>query len=173
MYDQDCESYWELSDFLPVDTVVDYWCNGSNPTCKEAKKHALLTALERKDVKYRRSDGKDFVDPIYYLYEQRLLLIERESFLSWAQGISGEAEKQNLRSNMAIGPKSETTYLNIIGAMLHLMLSQSPGGQRYSSFTTQTAIIEKILAHHPNKPGISQRTIEDKFAAANREISST
>jgi hypothetical protein len=53
------------------------------------------------------------------------------------------------------------------------MLSQSPGGQRYSSFTTQTAIIEKILAHHPNKPGISQRTIEDKFAAANREISST
>ena len=130
MYDNNCERYWALSDILPVDTVVDYWCN-NDPNCKEAKRHALLSALEQGDVKYQRSDGKTFEDPVYDLYQRDLILVERESFLAWSDAICGETEKQNLRHSLVINPRSETTYLNIIGAMLDIMLSQSPGGQTY------------------------------------------
>lgn len=64
----------------------------------------------------------------------------------------------------------EATYLNIIGAMLELMLSKSPGGQPYSSFANQSAIISTLLAHHEGKPGIASRTLEEKFAAAKRSL---
>jgi hypothetical protein len=38
-----------------------------------------------------------------------------------------------------ISERAETTYLNIIGGMLTLMLGQSPSGVPYSSFKTQEA----------------------------------
>ena len=69
--------------------------------------------------------------------------------------------------------RAETTYLNIIGAMLDLMVNQSPGGQPYSILSSQSAVISAMLAHHSGKPGISQRTLEDKFAAANRELNAS
>lgn len=71
------------------------------------------------------------------------------------------------------GERAESTYLNIIGAMLELMLSKSPGGQPYSTLTSQAAIISAMLAHHESKPGIAARTLEEKFAAAKRSLSST
>ena len=169
--DGGCGSYWSLSDHLPVDTVVDYWCS-DRPDCREAKRYALLTALERGDVAFRRSDGKTFDDPVYQLYEQKLILVERDSFLEWADRVSGEVEKQNLRENIAAHPKSESSYLKIIGAMVKLMLGESSGGQQHSVFKNQSAIIEAIMAHNPNTPGVSQRTLEKKFAAGKREIES-
>lgn len=68
--------------------------------------------------------------------------------------------------------RSETTYLNIIGAMLHLMLGKSPGGQEHSIFTNQAAIIEALLGYNEAKQGISTRTLEEKFAAAKRQLES-
>ncbi len=69
--------------------------------------------------------------------------------------------------------RSETTYLNIIGSMLRLMLAESPGGQPHSIFESQSAIISSLLAHNEGRPGISQRTLEEKFAAANRELTTS
>ncbi len=69
--------------------------------------------------------------------------------------------------------RSKTTYLNIIGAMLKLMLAESPGGQPYSILHSQSAVISALLAHNEGRPGISQRTIEEKFAAANRELTTS
>jgi len=71
------------------------------------------------------------------------------------------------------GERSESTYLNIIGAMLELMLRKSPGGQPYSTFVSQAAIISALLAHHEGKPGIAARTLEEKFAAAKRNLTTT
>lgn len=68
------------------------------------------------------------------------------------------------------GDRAETTYLNIIGAMLALMLGKSPNGQAYSVLDNQSAIIAALLGHHEGKPGISARTLEDKFAAAKRSL---
>ncbi len=75
-----------------MDVIVDYWCN-RNEQCKEAKRHALLSALDRGDVRYQRLDGKPYEDPVYDLYRRGLILVERESFLEWSGTISKEAEK--------------------------------------------------------------------------------
>lgn len=167
MFDRHCEIYWERADYLPVEAVISYWCN-NNCHCQEAKTHALLGALERGEVKFRRADGKNFIDPIHQLHHRGLILVERESFITWAKGISSEAELRNLQRDMAISPRSETTYLNILGSLLNLITTTSPGGQKYSIFESQSAIIESILANFPNTPGLSKRTLEDKFGAANK-----
>ena len=78
------------------------------------------------------------------------------------------AEKMNTP-----GERAETTYLNIIGAMLALMLGKSPAGKPQSVFDNQAAIIAALLGHHKGKPGISARTLEDKFAAAKRSLTAS
>lgn len=167
--DSNCDVYWELSDYLPLDTAIEYWCDG-NPVCLEAKRQALLSALERGDVQYRRRDGRDYEDSVYELYSRNQILVERESFEEWATSVSGAAEKRTLQDHLPMHPRSETTYLNIIGALVDVMLAQSPGRQRYSCFDTQADVINALLAHHEGKPGLSRRTLEDKFAAARREL---
>ena len=86
-------------------------------------------------------------------------------------------ERDSLRAMVdkasAPGERAETTYLNIIGAMLALMLGKSPAGKPQSVFDNQAAIIAALLGHHEGKPGISARTLEDKFAAAKRSLTAT
>jgi hypothetical protein len=73
----------------------------------------------------------------------------------------------------APGERAETTYLNIIGGLLALMLGKSPAGKPQSVFNNQAAIIAALLANHPGKPGISARTLQDKFAEAKRSLNAT
>lgn len=68
-------------------------------------------------------------------------------------------------------PRAETTYLNIIGGLLTLLLGQSPGGVRYSSFNTLESVISALIAHHSRRPGITERTLWAKFAEAKRQLS--
>lgn len=90
-------------------------------------------------------------------------------------------EHQRLRKTAAsesaagrdVAPRSETTYLNIIGGLLTLLLGKSPGGKPYSSFETTEAVISALLAHHEGRPGISERTLWAKLAAARRHLDSS
>jgi Fe-S cluster biosynthesis and repair protein YggX len=66
--------------------------------------------------------------------------------------------------------RSETTYLNVVGSLLSLILGKTPGGQKHSIFENQASVISNLLAYHENLPGISARTLESKFAEANRSI---
>lgn len=98
---------------------------------------------------------------------------ERIRELEAAKGLA-ESERDALRGMVEKmsnpGDRAEGTYLNIIGAMLELMRGSSPAGQRYSVFDSQTAIISAILGHYEGKPGISERTLQEKFASANRNL---
>ena len=98
----------------------------------------------------------------------RTLREEKKQLERVNQSMEAALEKANIPDG-----RSETTYLNIIGAMLKLMLTKSPGGQPYSSFDSQSAIISALLAHNEGQSGISQRTIEEKFAAANRQLTTS
>lgn len=69
-----------------------------------------------------------------------------------------------------ISDRAETTYLNIIGAMLDLLLGRSPSGTPYSSFRTQDAVVSALVAHHGGVMGIAERTLHGKFAAARRQL---
>ncbi|MFQ6555802.1 protein kinase [Pseudomonas sp. Lb2C1-1] len=84
-------------------------------------------------------------------------------------------EKENIRlmlnSNKKVSDRSETVYLHIIGAMLTLLLGHSPSGKPHSVFRSQSAIVDALIAHNKELPGVSKRTLDEKFAAAKRSLS--
>ena len=106
------------------------------------------------------------------LEKARTRAIEAAGKMSALQGerdsLAAMVEKMN-----APGARAETTYLNIIGGLLGLMLGRTPAGQPQSVFQNQSAIISALLAHHGDKPGISASTLESKFAEAKRSIQAT
>jgi hypothetical protein len=91
------------------------------------------------------------------------------------QALSTEHQAQLTEDKQARepGPRSESTYLSIVGALLSLLLGKSPGGVPYSSFHTMESVISALIAHHTGRPGISERTLWAKFSAAKRHLSST
>ena len=62
--------------------------------------------------------------------------------------------------------RSENTYLSIIGAMLDIMVEQ-----KRVDITNQESVINVLLTHFPKVPGLSERTLRSKFAAAKRMLS--
>ncbi|MBS0476832.1 MAG: hypothetical protein JSR28_17010 [Proteobacteria bacterium] len=71
-----------------------------------------------------------------------------------------------------ISDRAEATYLNIIGGMLTLMLGQSPSGIPYSSFKTQEALVSALVANYGGTMGITERTLNGKFANARKNVRS-
>lgn len=69
-----------------------------------------------------------------------------------------------------VSPRSEGTYLNIVGGLLGLLLGKSPGGKPYSSFETMESVISALLAHHAGRPGMAERTLWAKLAQARRHL---
>lgn len=127
----------------------------------------LFSRLERK------------ANPGISLEAVQALCLEREGLrLCIAQREQGlkklreelRAREESTRSGAPLGPRSETTYLHILGGLLTLLLGSSPSGQRYSSFTSQEAIISALIAHHGERLGIAERTLQAKFAAARRAL---
>ena len=74
-------------------------------------------------------------------------------------------------SSQGMSARSERTYLNIIGVLLEIFFGRSPSGQPYSRFTTQESLIDTMVATHGELLGISVRTLQEKFADANRVLS--
>ncbi|AYN19602.1 hypothetical protein [Alcaligenes aquatilis] len=80
------------------------------------------------------------------------------------------ARLQSEQPKEEISPRAEATYLNILGALLHVMLSCSPSGTPYSTFRSQEAIVSVLVAYHSSLMGITERTLHAKFAEANRRL---
>lgn len=78
-----------------------------------------------------------------------------------------------LKSKGKLSNRSEEVYFHIIGALLNLLLGHSPSGKPHSVFRSQSAIVSALIAHHENVPGITKRTLDEKFAAAKRSLSDT
>lgn len=85
-----CDPIWEHADWLPPEYILDRWCQ-QDARCRYAKQQALLSACERGDIYYRRSDGKTFDDPIHELSARGILLIDRDSFVTWVTAIEGQS----------------------------------------------------------------------------------
>lgn len=119
--------------------------------------------------------------PLVDIETMRILLVERDGLKAQLQ-IHTDAlnhlriEHKTLRDKLAASennvehPRTETTHLHIIGALLSVMLGDSPGGKPYSAFKSQEAIIDALIAHHASIAGITQRTLQTKFAEANRRL---
>jgi len=132
------------------------------------------------------SRGERMAHPFISIQTGEALLLERmalKAALDHTQHQMHELREQHetllkqstvlLASNQrAISHRAETTYLNIIGAMLALMLGQSPAGVPYSRFRTQEAIVSAMLANCGGAVGITERTLNGKFANARKNVRS-
>lgn len=81
-----------------------------------------------------------------------------------------ETQIQTAAKQSLPGPRSEATYLCIVGGLLGLLLGQSPSGKRFSSFASMESVIDALVAHHPGHPGMSERTLWTKLAQAKRHL---
>jgi hypothetical protein len=85
-------------------------------------------------------------------------------------GLERDDLKALAKTNGQLSERGELTYHNIIGALVSLLLDHSPAGKPLSVFTNQAAIVDAIVARHQDVPGLSKRTLDEKFAVANRSL---
>lgn len=151
-----CEQYWEHADWVPVDVLVNEWCK-SNSVCKEAKKAAILSACERNVIEYRRSDGKTWEDPVNNLYERGILLIDKSSFFKWVNQFNDPTAPLE-----KISTREKENLHAIIGGLLFLLLSKGN--------CNQTSVIYQLINSFEKTEPFSKRSLEEKFADANKSL---
>ncbi len=87
-----------------------------------------------------------------------------------AIGLERDELRSMVEAHGQLSERSELTYQNIIGALVNLILDKSPAGHPLSVFKNQAAIVDAVVARHMETPGLSKRTLDEKFAAANRSL---
>lgn len=66
--------------------------------------------------------------------------------------------------------KERDNLLRIIGGLVELMLSESPGGRKQSVFANQEAIIAALESNFPTTSGLKARNLQARFAEGKRLI---
>jgi hypothetical protein len=70
------------------------------------------------------------------------------------------------------GERSETTYQNIIAALLACLAGELPDVERHPSLVNEAAIIDAIDGHFRGYGGLSKSNLSRKFPAAKRALRS-
>lgn len=94
------------------------------------------------------------------LPEVHTLVIRTKVLQDFMDATSNSPKKQDT----ALGSRERTSYLNIIGALLVLVMNPRPGR------SCQNDVIDELLVNYADKPGISKSNLEDKFASANKSL---
>jgi hypothetical protein len=132
----------------------------------ERTTHAAINADSFRVLQADRDALKTRIEKAIDAYQA--LRQERDKIEGERASLAAMVEKMNIP-----GARAETTYLNIIGGLLGLMLGKSPAGKAQSVFDNQSMVIAAMLAHHGHLAGVSDTTLQNKFAEANRSIKST
>ncbi|HEX7637011.1 MAG TPA: hypothetical protein VF457_01330 [Burkholderiaceae bacterium] len=86
------------------------------------------------------------------------------------QALAASKDVRTQDGQAPLGARSERTYLNIVGGLLALLLGNAPDGVPHPSFESQEAIVNALTTHFGDRPGMSERTLWAKFAAARRHL---
>ena len=132
----------------------------------ERSTHSAINADSFRALQADRDSLKTRIENATAAY--RALKQERDALATEVKSL-----REGVSKSRPLSDRSETTYLNIIGGLLGLLLGKTPADRPQSVFTSQSAIISALLAHHGDKPGISDTTLETKFAEAKRTLRST
>ncbi|QLB42722.1 MULTISPECIES: hypothetical protein [Mannheimia] len=106
------------------------------------------------------------------IYFEQGLLLPRDEILISKDGLLNAIDiikEQHANALEQISPKdeiakkSETAYLNIIGALLETSLQSD-------KFENQNALIEYLSNHYQGYSGLSERNLKGKFAAAKNSL---
>jgi len=189
-----CPRQHELQ--LCLDRIYDGIDNGELPYGTNGITTNDTALLDSPDLTVRHLDLKDWMRRYYpehrpgFLFSRserlehptitleagQAMLVERlamQAELAQCRRKVAAFSQQSSANLSSMSERAETTYLNILGAILDLMLNRSPSGRRYSPFDTQAAIVSALVAHHGSRMGISERTLNGKFAKAKQVLHST
>jgi hypothetical protein len=81
-----------------------------------------------------------------------------------------QRSSQESGNSKQLAARSETAYLNAVGALLLLLLDKDSSGKPF--FPSQASIISAIQSRFAGKHGLSERELEEKFAEAKRSLGS-
>ena len=165
--------------FLVEPSLPDSWSDADEAK-KPFDRKATLMSVKMEELSKLFADGDDW---------STLMWLENQSKSIWEQYFSRDELARWIRENnlpskylFSSLPKSEAkresiypmdkplldkerkSLLNIIGVMLELL--QTPKAGR----TSDAAIIQEMIDNYPEKQGIAKRTLEEKFAAANKSL---
>lgn len=92
------------------------------------------------------------------------LVIRSSAIREFEESLVKPADKTEKKLERPPGPREHETYLNIIGVMLELLKSPKTGRD------SDAAIMDEMMKNYGEKPGIKQRTLQEKFPAAKRSL---
>lgn len=132
----------------------------------ERTTHASINAESFRALQVDRDAMRARLEKATDVY--RALKQDRDTISGERDSLAAMVEKMSVP-----GASAKTTYLNIIGGLLGLMLGKSPAGKPQSVFENQSMVIAAMLAHHGHLSGVSDTTLQNKFAESNRSIKAT
>jgi hypothetical protein len=157
--------------------AFDEWCNSHGLSLGESwfdlwkdDQEICSAAAEIHEVKRRQYEGlndESDVESIREQFETGGVDALFAEIATLRAKLKRHESKDARTVQRPIQNREKTTYLNIIGAMLELMKSPRPGRD------SDTAVIDEIERNYRDKPGISTRTLQEKFAAAKRSLSAS
>lgn len=160
------ESLWDSPDLTVRHVDLKRWMLQTYP---EQRPPFLFSRTER------------IAHPLITVEAGHALLVEREALKSQLdlcrhqlQALQERLKQQDVPVTSGtlcpLSDRAESTYLNVIGAILDVILGRTPSGTPYSRFSSQEAVISALIAHHGNLMGITERTLQAKFAKARRKL---
>lgn len=157
--------------------AFEAWCESRAIKLDESwlellKEDGLIydSAAEEMDTKRRKYEGLydyENVDDLAKKLDEEGIesLFEEISVLrSKLNECKANAAPKDKRDNLH--PKRETTYLNIIAALVELIQSPMPGRD------SDAAVIRELVDNYGDRPGISKRNLEDVFPVAKKRLQS-
>jgi len=103
----------------------------------------------------------DLTDPRSVLAALQECLVENTKL---KQRIAEGQTEHVERVSRPLLTRERDTLLNIIGALVELIQTHKPGRN------SDAAVIHELIDNYSDKPGIKQRTLQEKFAAAKRSL---
>ena len=96
---------------------------------------------------------------------EQILDADRERVGGEIQGLRAARTTQETS-----GKVRDTTYLNIIGALLDCIFGEAPGAEKHPSFSNQSALVTLLDEKYKGFSGLSKRNLEKYFAEAKRNL---
>lgn len=122
---------------------------------------------ERKENLDKPRDRNEDFYPAGGLPEDSVLVVRTKSLVALQEQLFEDFERPKEMS-----PRSETTYQNIIAALLECIAGDLPGIVKHSSFPSEAKLIEAIAHHFDGYNGLSKRNLSKKFPEAKRSLNS-
>ena len=126
---------------------------------KEAEK---LLGQRRENLDKPKSYDNRFY-PAGGLPEDSVVVVRTKALIDLQERLSQADSKKNT----SLDSRSETTYLNIIGAMLETFIHKDHGDV---DFPSETKLREFLSKKYAGFKGLTERTLAEKFSAAKKAI---